>query len=422
MPKFKSLDKDVSTDVLIIGGGLCGILTAHVLDALGVDYMLVEAEEICKKTSGNTTAKITSQHGLIYTRLVKEFNKDFAKRYYEANENAIKDYDTLCQNIDCDYENASAYIYSTTDITRIIKEKETLDRLKINCELKKASELPFEISSALEFKNQRKFNPMKFVANISKKLNIYENTRVLKIEKTSAFTENYSINANRIIVTTHFPFINKHGFYYLKMFQECSYVIALRGAPEIQNMYLDEKDNGLSLRSYGKYLLLGGGAHRTGKEGAGWLSLEVAVKKYFPDAKITNRWATQDCITLDGVPYIGRYSAFTPDIYVATGFNKWGMSSSMVAARLLSELITENKGEYEDVFSPSRSILRPQLAKNAFEAICGLVGFNHKRCSHLGCKLSWNKYERTWDCACHGSRFDKNGELLDNPANKGISK
>ena len=281
--------------------------------------------------------------------------------------------------------------------------------------------MPFEIRGALEFKNQRKFNPLKFLAHISRGLNIYEHTRVCEIEKTTAFTDGYSINANKIIIATHFPFINKYGMYYLKMFQERSYVIALKDAPHLENVYLDESNTGLSFRSYGKHLLLGGSSHRTGKECSGWLPLENAARKYFPNAKITNRWATQDCITLDSVPYVGKYSAFAPNIYVATGFNKWGMSSSMAAAKLLSELITKGAAEYEEIFSPTRTVLRPQLAKNTFEAMRGWLTFGHKRCSHLGCALTWNKHERTWDCSCHGSRFDKNGNLIDNPSTKDLN-
>ncbi len=420
MPKFHALEKDINTDVLIVGGGICGILTAHMLDTLGIDYALVEADEICNKTTANTTAKITSQHGLIYTRLLKEFNKSFAKKYYDANENAIKEYDRLCENIDCDYEKTSSYIYSTLDKDNILKEAETLKLLGISAEYKETSELPFKISGALEFRDQRKFNPLKFLAQISQGLNIYEHSRVLEIEKNTAFTDKFSINANRIIIATHFPFIDKYGLYFLKMFQERSYVIAMKDAPHLDGVYLDEKNGGLSLRSFGKYLLLGGGNHRTGKECAGWLPLENAAKKYFPNAKITDRWATQDCITLDGVPYVGKYSAFAPNIYVATGFNKWGMSSSMAAAKLLTDLITTGEAEYEDIYSPARTLFRPQLAKNALEAMRGWLSFGHKRCSHLGCGLTWNKHERTWDCSCHGSRFDKNGNLIDNPANKDL--
>lgn len=418
MPKFERLEKDINTDVLIIGGGICGILTAHMLDSLGVDYVLLEAEEICNKTTANTTAKITSQHGLIYSKLTKEFNKTFAQKYYEANEKAIKDYDAICEKIDCDYEKASAYIYSTVDEANILKEAKALDCLGINYEYETSCELPFEIKAALEFKNQRKFNPLKFLSNISRKLKIYEHTRVLEIEKKTAFTDGYSVGANKIIVATHFPFINKYGMYYLKMFQERSYVIALKDAPHFENVYLDEAADGLSFRSYGKYLLIGGGSHRTGKECSGWLPLENAAKKYFPNATVNERWATQDCITLDGVPYVGKYSPLATDLFVATGFNKWGMTGSMVAAKLLTELVTKGSSEYEDIYSPKRTLLRPGLAKNTFEAMRGWLSFGHRRCPHLGCALSWNKYERTWDCSCHGSRFDKNGTLIDNPANK----
>ena len=181
-------------------------------------------------------------------------------------------------------------------------------------------------------------------------------------------------------------------------------------------MYLDGQKNGLSFRNYGSDLLLGGGGHRTGKPGGGWEALSAAAKEYYPQAKITRRWAAQDCMSLDGMPYIGPYSARTPGLYVATGFNKWGMTSSMVAARVLTDLITGKDSEYASLFSPSRSILRPQLAVNAWEATTNLLTFSKKRCPHLGCALKWNPQERTWDCPCHGSRFSEDGQLIDNPA------
>ena len=181
-------------------------------------------------------------------------------------------------------------------------------------------------------------------------------------------------------------------------------------------MYVDENEKGLSFRNYGDLLLLGGGSHRTGKNGGNWTELEKFALKYYPSAKIKYRWATQDCMTLDGVPYIGNYSKNTPDMYVATGFNKWGMTSSMVAAMLLTDAVCGKKNAYAEVFSPSRTILRPKLACNAVSAVCNLLTPTAPRCPHLGCALKWNSAEHSWDCPCHGSRFDKNGKLLDNPA------
>ena len=137
---------------------------------------------------------------------------------------------------------------------------------------------------------------------------------------------------------------------------------------------------------------------------------------HYPEAKITHHWATQDCMSLDGIPYIGQYSAKTPNLYVATGFNKWGMTSSMVAARMLTDLITGKGSPYADLFSPSRSILRPQLGINAWEAARNLLTPTAKRCPHMGCALKWNSQEHSWDCPCHGSRFTESGKLIDNPA------
>ena len=200
------------------------------------------------------------------------------------------------------------------------------------------------------------------------------------------------------------------------MYQQRSYVLALEGAPKIDGMYLDEAENGLSFRSYNGTLLLGGGGHRTGKTGGGWHELETFARTHYPEAKISHRWATQDCMTLDGIPYIGHYSKRTPNMYVATGFNKWGMTSSMAAALILADLVQDRPNPYADLFSPSRSMLTSQLGINALEATVNLLSLNQKRCPHLGCALKWNPLEHSWDCPCHGSRFEEDGTLIDNPA------
>jgi glycine/D-amino acid oxidase-like deaminating enzyme len=232
----------------------------------------------------------------------------------------------------------------------------------------------------------------------------------------TAKTDHATITANKIIVATHFPILNKHGSYFLKMYQHRSYCLALEHAGHVGGMYVNESKTGLSFRDHGDFLILGGGSHRTGKTGGNWAELEAFAARHYPDAKIRCRWATQDCITLDGVPYIGQYSAGTQNLFVATGFNKWGMTSSMVAADILTDLVSGKESPYADVFSPSRSILQPQLAVNAFEAVTNILSFSKKRCPHLGCALKWNPVERTWDCPCHGSRFEENGKLIDNPA------
>ena len=254
------------------------------------------------------------------------------------------------------------------------------------------------------------------MAAISKGLNIYEHTKVTELIGTSARSSNGEISANTIIVATHFPFLNKHGSYFLKMYQHRSYVIALENAPNVGGMYVDDDDKGMSFRNYNDLLLLGGGDHRTGKQGGGWRELESFAARNYTVAFEKYRWAAQDCMTLDGMPYIGRYSKKTHDLLVATGFNKWGMSSAMVSATILTDMLLDRENEYARLFSPSRSIMRPQLAANAFEAAVSLLTPSQKRCPHLGCALKWNAYEHTWDCPCHGSRFTEDGKLIDNPA------
>ena len=204
--------------------------------------------------------------------------------------------------------------------------------------------------------------------------------------------------------------------YYLKMHQHRSYVIALKNAQKIDGMYVDENDKGLSFRNYQDVLLLGGAGHRTGKQGGCWQALEGFADKHYPKASIIAKWATQDCITLDSIPYIGQYSKSTPNLFVTTGFNKWGMTSSMVSAMLLSDLVTGKENEFASVFSPSRSIMHPALFSNLGQSLIGLLTPTAPRCPHLGCALKYNREEHSWDCPCHGSRFDENGRVLDNPA------
>jgi glycine/D-amino acid oxidase-like deaminating enzyme len=216
--------------------------------------------------------------------------------------------------------------------------------------------------------------------------------------------------------------LNKHGMYFLKLYQQRSYVLALEDGPQVEGMYLAAEENGISLRNAGKLLLVGGGGHRTGKKGAGWQPAEEFARKYAPHARQICRWATQDCMSLVDLPYIGPYSKSTPDLFVATGFNKWGMTNSMVAAMVLEDLVKGKENSYAPMFSPSRSMLRPQLACNGVETAVNLLTPTAPRCPHMGCSLKWNPLEHSWDCACHGSRFDKDGKLLDNPATGDLKK
>ena len=419
---FEQLEGEIRTDVLIIGGGLAGILCAHRLAQQRTDYVLIESDRILRGISGNTTAKITSQHGLIYDKLIREFGEEAARGYYEANEAALEAYRSLGREYACDFEQKDNFIYSTGDTRKLEREMRALERLKIPARYVRSLPLPFPVAGAVCFPNQAQFHPLKLAGEMTKSLRIYENTRALAFRDNLVLTDRGSIRAEKIIVATHFPILNKHGAFFLKMYQKRSYVIAYKNAGQVEGMYLDAADNGLSFRNWGDTLLIGGGGHRTGKQGRGWHVIEEFARTHYPRAREVCRWAAQDCMTLDSVPYIGQYSPATPNLYVATGFQKWGMTSSMVSAMVLTDLIRGKENPYARVFDPSRTILRPQLFVNAWESTVNLLTPTRPRCPHLGCALKWNPMEHSWDCPCHGSRFGKDGTLADGPANDDLNR
>ncbi|MCL2634018.1 MAG: FAD-dependent oxidoreductase [Oscillospiraceae bacterium] len=415
-PSFPALGKNIKTDVLIIGGGMAGILCAYFLKKAGVDYILVEGNRIGSGITKNTTAKITSQHGLIYDKLIRTAGVEKAAMYLKANQSAVGKFKELAKEFPCGLEEKSAYVYSLKDTNAIEREVRAVNSLGFPASFIEEIPLPFKTAGAVRFEKQAQFNPLEFLYGIARDLNIYENTFVKELAKNIAVTNKAKIKAERIIVATHFPFLNKHGSYFLKMYQHRSYVIALENTPDIDGMYLEETQDGLSFRNYGNLLLIGGGDHRTGSLGGKWRVLRRFAKKYYPNSIEKYTWATQDCMTLDGVPYIGRYSDSVRGLYVTTGFNKWGMTGSMVGAMILTDMVMGRKNPYAAVYSPGRSILKPQLLLNGVSAVGNLLTPTVPRCPHMGCALKWNKTEQTWDCPCHGSRFKRDGKLINNPA------
>ena len=416
LPSFPPLDRDTKTDVLIIGGGLAGLLCAYTLAQSGVECLLIEADTICGGISRNTTAKLTVQHGLIYDKLLRQFGPDAARSYWKANDAALRRYRQLCRVFPCDYEEKPSYVYSVSSPEKLERELRALEEIGVRAEYAGKLPLPFPVAGAVKVERQAQFHPLKFAAGIARDLPIREHTAARAFHGNTVVTDHGSIKAENMIVATHFPLLNKHGGYFLKLYQHRSYVLALDGGPVLDGMYVDEAENGLSFRNYQGRLLLGGGAHRTGSRGEAWSALESFAAAHYPRSREVCRWAAQDCMSLDGVPYIGRYSRRTPGLFVATGFNKWGMTSSMAAAMLLCDLVQGRKNPYAQVFSPSRTVLRPQLFSNMAKATLNLMTPTAPRCPHMGCALKWNPQERSWDCPCHGSRFTEDGKLLDNPA------
>lgn len=416
LPCFPSMEGDLRTDVLVIGGGLAGLLCAWNLRRSGIDCALIEQNRIMSGVSGRTTAKLTVQHGLIYDKLLKTHGRDKARLYWQANREGVETLRNLAKQADFAFVPENSYLYATDSLEKLDTELDAYERLGIPGWWERSLPLPFPVAGGLCIPDQGRFHPLKLAAFLAKELQIYENTKALAFLGNRVQTPKGVVTAEKIIVATHFPMLNKHGAYFLKLYQQRSYVIALKNAPQLEGMYLDVAENGLSLRSAGNLLLLGGGGHRTGKEGQNWKQPETAAKTYYPHAKIVTRWATQDCMPLDAMPYIGAYSKSTPNLFVATGFQKWGMSTAVAASMILTDLVQEKENPYAPVFSPGRSIWHRQLLCNGTETAKNLLRLTKPRCPHLGCALHWNKAEHSWDCACHGSRFDGEGRVLNNPA------
>ena len=462
--KRPALEGDIAADAAVIGGGMARILTAWKLKEAGVHAVVLEADRTGGGQTQNTTAKITSQHGMFCRAFTEKKGEETARRYVQANQDAVEEYKRLIreENIECDLKESDAYVYSS-DGEKLRTETEAAQRLGIDAEFREHLEIPVSCAGAVCFHGQAEFHPLKFITALSGRLTVYEDTPVTGVEEKLVKTACGSVRADKIIFAAHFPFLKFPGMYFARMHQERSYVLALENAGSLDGMYIGDGRDTLSFRQYDKYILLGGQAHRTGenKEGGRYEKLKQAAERLYPESRPAACWSAQDCITADGIPFIGQYAASHPDWFIATGFQKWGMSSAMVSAMLLRDLICGRENPYEEVFAPSRFSAEeiPQLMKDGGKAVKGLakrvfhipaetaaaLERNHGAvvetpqgkagvyktedgtvcqvdlvCPHMGCELAWNPDERSWDCPCHGSRFDCEGNLKDGPAQEGI--
>ena len=415
--KEKVLQHDISTDVLVVGAGIAGILCAYRLSLAGISCVLVDKGSFLEGVTRNTTAKITAQHGLIYDKIRKSYGLEKAKQYYEINTLALHEYKKMSKEIPCDMEEKTAYIYSSNRQKELEREADVYDKLAIPCIWQENTPLPVAAGAAIGMKYQAQFNPVKMLSALASKADIYENTQVLEIKEGEAVTNRGNIRASQIVLATHFPMVNIPGGYFVKMYQSRSYAIAVENGGYVDGMYMDDNNKGFSFRNYKDYLLIGGCGHKTGIKSDGIIRLKKLADSEYTGKKISYMWSAQDCMSLDGIPYIGHHSKRKKSVFVATGFNKWGMTGAMSAAMVLEDLIMRGKSEYEELFSPERSIWHPQLLVNLGSAVGNILSPG-KRCTHMGCALRWNPQERTWDCPCHGSRFDKDGAVLENPAKR----
>ncbi len=494
---FKSLNDNILTEICIVGAGITGLTIAYYLTKKGFKVTIVDKDSIFSKTSGNTTGKITSQHGLFYDYLSKNYGLNFAKDYLQANEQAICNIKNIIdtEKIKCDLIKSSSYVYcdKKSNLTLFNQEISTLNQIKndfefsvsndlnkngipFNAKFIKKLNIPLKNFGGIEFENQAMFNPRKYAFGLVKSIlknngTIYENSCVTNIK----FNKNHynlevngkNINVKYVVLATHFPIKNFPGMYFLKMHQDISYVIAIKTKENtFSGYYINSSSPEISIRKvYDKkgenIVLIAGNGHRVGKTDShnnSYKFLEKIADSLFNDYKIISRWSTQDCISLDKLPYIGNFSKLLSNIYVATGFKKWGMTLSNIAGTIISDRISGFNNKYEYLFTPSRM----QLFKNS-KAFCEelkesffsiginklkipdsalkdidkdngkIILYNGKKvgvyrnkndeyyfvnpiCTHLKCELQFNNSDKTWDCPCHGSRFAYNGILINNPA------
>ena len=415
---YPALKGNKRTQVLVIGGGMAGILCARKLLAAGKDVILVEANRIGSGITAKTTAVLTAQHDYLYQDMLRDFGADTARAYLHANLDAVQAFRKLSQKIPCDFEDKPSIQFTAADPDRLRAEAQAVNSLGYCARFTTEVSMPIEAAGAVEYPDMAQFHPLKFLTGAAQGLEIYENSRALRLEGTKAFFEHGTVQAEEVVVATHFPFINRHGWYFMKLYQSRSYVLALENAPDPGATMAELEGQGIYFRRYGDLLLVGGGDHRTGKKGGGFAFLRDYAQCHFPRAREKFAWANQDAMSLDGLPYVGAYSPAMPGVYVAAGFNAWGMTNSMVAAKVLADQITGKENPLSQALRPNRSVMHKQLACNLGSTLADFAIPTVKRCPHMGCALRWNRREHSWDCPCHGSRFEENGKLLDTPAQK----
>ncbi len=487
IPSFTSLPSDMETDVVIIGAGLTGVTAAYLLRNSGLKVIVVEGRTMFTGTTAFTTAKITAQHGPIYQQLISTFGKEKAKMYYEANMDA-KNYMELLvsqHGIECDYEKADAYIYAETeDGAEVLqKEMEAYNALDIkSSSLTKKTELPFQIKTALKLENQGQFHPLKYAKvliekSVEKGVQFFEQSRAKTVSSghTVEMMDGKKIKAKKVLVCSHFPFNDGEGLYFARMHPERSYVVAAKAREgDPKGMYINVEKPTRSIRNTlggdgTRYLLIGGEGHITGRFDGdtveNYEKLAMYGREQFNIESFDYRWSAQDLVTLDQLPYVGPITSGNEDVLVATGYAKWGMTNSTVAARIMADNVLGKDNPYAELYSPTRSKMKKEdissftatnasVAKEfikgktekvdltlddlklgtgdivkvdgkkvgAFKDETGKVYLVKPVCTHMGCDVAFNHAETSWDCPCHGSRFSYTGDVLEGPAFEPLEK
>lgn len=479
---YPVLDGNLEAEVAIIGGGITGIMTTYYLSQSGLKVVLIEKNHLLGGVTGHTTGKLTSNHNLVYQYLVTEHGQEKAQIYAQANEQAIGEVERLTEKhqIKADFARTTAYTYALTteEEEAVGKEVEVAQKLGLPAFFTEVLPLPFKTKGAVGFHSQAIFHPLKFLFALAEEIvnqggQIFENTKALGItdgQPVEVKTKQGIVRAKTAVIATNFPIYDRCGFFN-RQWPKRSYVLAvkLKGVlPE--GVFISANENYHSIRPHppDSILLLGGEPHKTGQGGKTTQRYERLYDyggKYFHLASIDYRWSTQDNIPDDHIPYIGKASPSAKHLFVATGFKGWGMTHGIVAGQLLADLVMGRKNPWQETYDPCRvnlSTLPRATFRQGLNAVGHYLGdrlshaeketidelgaetgqiiaiqgkklavykdakqrlyFLSPVCSHLGCLVSWNEAEKSWDCPCHGSRYTPTGKVIHSPAVRGLKK
>lgn len=475
---YKALEEGLTVDAAIIGGGIAGTTTAYYLKKAGLKVALLEARRVVKGVTGHTTAKITAAHNIIYSNIESRFGKDGAGIYAEANQRAIDEMESLIKErkMDCDFKRLPCYLYSenTDDIDMIKKEAEAAADAGLQAEYTESSPLPFDIAGAVKYENQAEFHPRKYLLNLMDAIPgdgsyVFEETMALDVKEggmNEVVTNKGSIKAENVIISTNVPFYDP-GRLFAKMYPNMSYALGFYASePFPEGMFISTQPT-ITYRSTpsdkGELTIVSGAGHKTGHEPDTlkfYEKLDRHARDHFNVSSVDYHWSTEDYITMDQVPYIGKAEPKSKGVYVATGFMKWGMTIGTVAAMIISDDVLGKGNAWSSFFDPSRRmpvlestkefigtnisvakdllsgrISRPKSMKPselemgegkilnvdgkkiaAYKDEKGEVYAVSPVCLHLGCQVNWNNADKTWDCPCHGSRYAFDGKMIHGPA------
>ena len=475
---FPRLDRPLTVDVAVLGGGIVGISTALLLKRAGMTVAVVEADRVGAGVTGNTTAKLSSLHGLTYASLSSSFGDDGARAYGEANQAGIEKIANWVEDegIDCDFRRKPNYTYATAReaLGDIEKEVEAAQRAGLPASYTEQTDLPYPVAGAIRFDDQAEFHPRRFLLALAALIpgdgsHVFEHTRATGVSEGTPCrveTTGPPLTAANVVVATHFPMLDR-GLYFARIHPERSYALGVRVAGDApQGMYISAEAPTRSIRSHpvsdGEILIVGGEGHKTGQGGdtlERYRALERFAREHWEVESVEYQWASQDNESIDQVPYIGKLAPMSRRIYTATAFKKWGLAQGVAAGMILEDLILGRKNPWADLYDPGR--MKPlasakdlvkenanvakrfvgdrltkrggrdaaELARGegdiaqldgervaAYRDDDGVLHAVSTLCTHLGCQVNWNSGDRSWDCPCHGSRFDPDGEILAGPA------